>query len=486
MCMRMTQVRPHQCWNWGGDEIVHNPIIKAQRIIPGTDQGHYEIDIRQFISSTGNAVLGKAIKEIVKGLTDEEMYLFQSKTQGAFDFRKDKVLEYLSHFRYRPIDNRFHPTQKERIFEPWLFPSETYALKQGDCEDLAFLVATLLEASGISSYCIRVALGVIIDHSAPKGGRRWDHAWVMYKDEGGAWEIIEPLAHCMDAVVKKTRQKKEETPRDFLETASKQSDIEYVPYYVFNRQHLWRVRSPFPIAGEDVQEYLKKREFWDQFNPSFAITVHNDILDEALKGMKVSWLNKVKRAGFWADVNVLNYDPRDHSDFAYIDESWELANERLSSGKLTDFGLAVHAIADFYAHSMYAEFAPIREDGMIALYSKDFDPSVIKYDFSSFHVPGCKKRIEEAAKLWQGKIISGQWWRWYSTFPDELENAPGFWRHRCLPDHDKLAVDGLKPKHGDDHLYNKQEYKRQFCLRQAAAKEHIRSVYKQWKPLKKS
>ena len=47
-------------------------------------------------------------------------------------------------------------------------------------------------AAGVSSYCIRVALGSLLIH-VPRGKpRKHDHYWVMYQNESGVWEILEP------------------------------------------------------------------------------------------------------------------------------------------------------------------------------------------------------------------------------------------------------------------------------------------------------
>jgi transglutaminase-like putative cysteine protease len=49
-----------------------------------------------------------------------------------------------------------------RDYDTWLFPDETLALKRGDCEDISFLIASLLIASGISPYTVRVAIGYLL------------------------------------------------------------------------------------------------------------------------------------------------------------------------------------------------------------------------------------------------------------------------------------------------------------------------------------
>ena len=92
-------------------------------------------------------------------------------------------------------------------------------------------------------------------------------------------------------------------------------------------------------------------------------------------------------------------------------------------------------------------------------------------------LPGCHASLAAAQTYWQGSLISGQWWRWYITFPDDLQQAPTFPHRRCLPDHDALAVDSPVPKEAH-RRYDHQQYAEQFQLRRTAAVEHIRLVYR--------
>jgi len=152
------------------------------------------------------------------------------------------------------------------------------ALKGGDCEDFAFVIATMLEASGISSYCIRVALGSIVEHSDEKTFVRGHHAWVMYFDEAGLWQILEPLVF----LASDNRRKNPVLKRPPL-AADRLNDFEYIPHFVFNREHLWRVRTPDGSAVEPIfKDYVGDRKFWTKFNPKFAISIHESLYNEAL------------------------------------------------------------------------------------------------------------------------------------------------------------------------------------------------------------
>ncbi len=460
MCLQATPVKPYQKWHWAGDEIISS-IIPASRKVPGTGRKYYPIDIREFLSIKGNAVVHKELHALIDKLPVADRARFASEKPGNFDFRADKVIQHVGRLKYIPIG---------RDFDHWLFPDETLANDGGDCEDLAFLIAALLDAAGISSYCVRVALGRVDIHGGPKP-RSFDHAWVMYNNEGGAWEILEPMALIPAAT-------RAATPATF---SSQKQTVEYVPYFVFNSEHLWNIRSKKGRKGP-LTDYLATRRFWTKFEPTFAAGVHKSIFDDALNDLiSPADLRVVKRASFWVDVNVLNYDPRDHFDFGYIDESWQRVQQRLHTGKLKDFGLAGHAIADFYGHSLYGEFAEVPE-GELELYvpGKTELAREPAYDFKGCDLPGCELNRKLAAKHWKGQIISGQWWRWYATFPDDLQGTADFKKYRrCLPDHDVLAVDSAAFP-GRTHRYSADEFQQQFALRQTAAIKHIRQAYQDW------
>ena len=66
--------------------------------------------------------------------------------------------------------------------EYWQLPYETLALKTGDCEDQAFLLASLARAAGVEAEDIFVALGTIDNQG---------HAWVIVRTQIG-WRTLEP------------------------------------------------------------------------------------------------------------------------------------------------------------------------------------------------------------------------------------------------------------------------------------------------------
>lgn len=341
MCLQTSAVKSWDSWNWNGDEIIHKPVIRASRQIPNKKK-RYDIDIREFLTTIDNAVVGQTLGDVIASLRPEEQARFRSHGAGSFDFRADKLAEFVGTLKYRASANK-----SSRCPDAWLFPDETLAQTGGDCEDLAFVLAALLMASGISTYCVRVALGSLQISLAGGKVQKHGHCWVMYQNESGAWEILEPLRLSAAGMAKASNPKR-------LKTAPA---TEYIPHYVFNTDHLWHVDSLHfrPQAG--LNDYLMKRSFWNKFDPSFAASVHNTIFDKALSGLvPADALSRIKRKSLWLDANIATYDPRDHFDNGYIPEGWQQVQNRLAQFKQDpsdweSFGAAAHGIGDFYAHS---------------------------------------------------------------------------------------------------------------------------------------
>ena len=367
MCFQTSLIKPWDKWNWNGDEIVHLPIVPASRPVPGSKRNsRYKIDIREYLTTTNNAVVGERLSTIIKQLSPEQQSLFRSHSQGSFDFRADMILEWFRDLRYRPKAN-----VTPGCPDAWLYPDETLHENGGDCEDLAFLLAALLMASGISGYCVRVALGSL--HITLPNGKlqKHDHCWVMYQNEGAVWEILEP----MTKVGGRSGKSRSSPARQLAQS------LEYVPHYVFNTDHLWQIHSRDFNRDAEFSDYCHARKFWNKFDPSFAAGVHNTIYDQAL-GSKIpaAALSIIKRKSLWLDVNILTYDPRDHFDNGYIPEGWDRVNARLAAFRANNndwdnFGAAAHSIGDFYAHSSYVHFAVLQNaaspQGQAVVYSPD-------------------------------------------------------------------------------------------------------------------
>jgi hypothetical protein len=203
------------------------------------------------------------------------------------------------------------------------------------------------------------------------------------------------------------------------------------------------------------------------------------------------------------------YDPRDHFDNGYIEESWKQVADRLAQFKtdgvrnLDLFHRAAHAIGDFYAHSSYGQFGAIR-NGRLVLYDPD-DPAASlqqapEYgEASDFDIASGKLKFttngnlwkgstQEAAALWKGKLISGRYAQKHDShgvvetitfIPASLTKDKSFRLRGSLPHHNEIAVDEDR---GHNILYDKGKFAAQYQLRKDAAVRHIRQAFiENWK-----
>jgi hypothetical protein len=406
-----------------------------------------------------------------------------------------------------------------------MFPDETLTLKRGDCEDRAFLLASLLLASGISSYNVRVALGKV-----KYGSIEYDHVWVMYKSEAGMWMLLEPLLQNAPVKIPWGRRPKGKSIR--------YDRAEYEPQFIFNDSHLWAVkRTGRQVAFRDA---MALRRSWKKFKPEFAGAVHQSVLKEALSR---DLRGNAPTPAVAAFANVLNsyfhsilgntidnidsprkYNPLEHFDNGLIGDSWALVQQNLArfSGNNNDtfaFALAAHAIADFYAHSSYAHFAPkdnsaIDHSPAVKRYSaSDFASwrSGIRYDASLGFDLGTKKfsinthhwqgKLSQRPGKWAGKLLSGR----YAQADDSDRPSPNWlspsevvgyftegscqkdWDSlgviakypdvACAPHHNEIAVDDNNPSSMHVLYPRGQTFTNQFTLRRNTAVLHVREAF---------
>jgi hypothetical protein len=196
-----------------------------KRIVIGTSGVYIPTDIRAWLSSTNSEVVLRALQEID---------LPSAREAGTFDLRAWKIWDYVAGSVQYITDKKSFGLE-----DFWLFPEETLVLQKGDCEDSAFLLATLLLASGISEHCVRVVLGRV---STPDGA--YGHAWVVYQNELGRWCLLEST---LDAVPSQL------TPADPFTVPGNQ--YQYQPQFCLNASHLWSMGG----TKSQMAEYLKTR-----------------------------------------------------------------------------------------------------------------------------------------------------------------------------------------------------------------------------------
>jgi hypothetical protein len=514
MCLETINIKGLSNWNWEGDHIVHECIVPSSRPVVGfPGQEKYDIDVREFLVTERNEIIKKTIRLDVKRYLLAQQggnwEFFNSRDEGAFDYRADVIRTFVSEtISYEAKSGR----------DPWLFPDETLFVKKGDCEDRAFVIASLLIASGISSYNVRVALGTV----KTSEGKSFDHMWVMYKNEDGRWMLIEPL-------IVRTGTKR--SPMSWTGRGGSRREVtEYIPSYLFNDDHLWAVKHDDEF--ETFQDFVARD--WNKFDPKFAGEVHRTILNAALHGADESIIQKLN--GYFSravlkmvgpivdDIDRRTYDPRDHFDNGYVKDGWEQVAARLedfrsdNTKKLDSFALAAHAIADFYAHTSYAHFAKIEGTGKLAYavpfdqlnpgsgfetdrdYSKDSTFDLTSSNFSINTRVWTEGDKDKIPALWAGKLISGRYAQEGEAqgglikgiieatmhIPDNMQTAKDFSRRGSLPHHNEIAVDGPEAT-GDHVLYHNKSvnprmvFANQFICRRNAAILHVRKAfYNNW------
>lgn len=477
MCFEPSNVTDLIRWNWDGDVIIRQPIVPSGRRVVGVrSRRSYDIDVREFLTSNRNAVMERVLRHDIPPYVRHEggsVAHFAARRRGSFDYRAMVITSFVADtIAYQAGEGR----------DPWQFPDETLALKAGDCEDRAFLIASLLLAAGVSPFNVRVAFGRVFADRKP-----YDHMWVVYKNERGHWTLIEPLRlgkALADEHLPALRPLGQQAPK-----------VEYVPRFLFNDTHLWAVRGQ--ADSDDLQHFLRRD--WSRLNPKFAGEVHQTIVDEAIGGVPnvPSWVQKELDRNFTRlplggqiidspDLDIPDYSPLDHFDNGYIAESWGRVAQNLTLFKqdnranLKAFARAAHAIADFYAHSSYVHFATLVNPGDNAGHAEVFDPmnaptlaSSLSYEApSTFDLTDPKFSVNSslwtqgkaaAAQRWANQLISGRYAQpndtqpgltnhiteGITTIPASLRNAPGFADRGSLPHHNQIAVDDNTP--GDQH-----------------------------------
>jgi hypothetical protein len=530
MCIVRNCVTGQRRYNWDGDRIIHDTVVPSARPIVGIPGYHeYSIDIREYLITEKNAAISayiyKDIRQYIESIPIGDWAYFISHDEGSFDYRAFLINSYLSsNLKYA----------LRGIGKPWLFPDETITLGYGDCEDIAFLQASLMISSGISNYNVRVALGkILVTHENGKK-KTIDHTWVMYKNEGGVWRIIEPLLH------KKTFQGKGTQKQ--IKTLKKTSEIrsiEYIPYFLFNDQHLWRDRNS---SHNLLEKYLGERSK-HRLNPTFAGEAHQTIIHAAFDGLPNSfeWFKHYMDSQFLFGVTIpltkikipvvdkkdfdygdfklfpypqLAYDPLDHFDNGYVKESYAKVLDNLNAFKgdpknnIDSFAKAAHAIADFYAHTTYSAFAK-RQQINGKNYFSTFKPDVVlghSIDYSSGAFDLKSDKFSTNLKLWNGpknqippiwrdKLISGRYSQhgdWHNAAerfsttvsPLEDESQTQFNNRGSLPHHNEIAVDGdnqyVNKTTGNQVYQNPQDYQHELAIRENTAIVHIQQAFYQY------
>jgi len=226
-----------QLFDWAGTCIIFNSVFQKKRWILTPKDQHGNVrksiptDVREFICEQDN----QKIKKIIKELIDNEG-LPQNRDEGSFDKRANIIWKWIAENIKYELD-----AKAQRILDFWQFPAETLALGEGDCEDCAFLLASLLIASGISPFCVRVVFGKVCFPDGNEVG----HCWPVYRSESGSWIILES-----------TLDKVPVNWGNYFadELADENTKPRYSPSICFNQFHLWSIDTGSEIKDIDTEK----------------------------------------------------------------------------------------------------------------------------------------------------------------------------------------------------------------------------------------
>ncbi|HEY3255193.1 MAG TPA: transglutaminase domain-containing protein [Polyangiaceae bacterium] len=467
--------------DWGGVYIVP-PDETVTRLLPGGGKKAQPVrmDLRGFVPSRPSTVISKWVEAELAQAVKQHDWLEPLVHGMRHPKSFDTVANLLADAVFDKIDYRL------RGGAAWQLPEETLARGHGDCEDRATLLASALVAAGVSPYNVRVALGVVhlSRHGKSLGNKA--HAWVVYRAEDGGWLTLEPVP-------------------DHDKSKHPALGFEYEPHFVFNGDHKWSFMA---------EKRPRRGERWNELDPTFHGEVHKSIVLQAAAQANVPAPLRSQLARTFTtlfgnvidnpDLRFQSYHPRDHFDSGVIDEAWATVVARLQrfyASPLTDADgvnnlcWALHALADFYAHSTYAHFLKLEKGTLIPYdpsaktpalrYDYANDPTFSKVDFSHYDAWWKPSMFDRLAR-WNGRPISGR----YSLHGDSqdvferLTNAPpdsAFPNAAArqfvgsLPHHNEIAVD---EEVGSNKLYGTAAFKEQFAWRYHLALNHMVAALK--------
>lgn len=166
----------------------------------------------------------------------------------------------------------------------WQFPPETLALRSGDCEDQAFLAASLLLAAGIRRDDVRVVIGALYRPQHPSQRQLLGHAWPSVRDESGRWRILEtnldqlPVADLPEAAgaIEAAHVHEDIHPArlallDADELARDHRVCQFIPLLCLNDRNVWTVQETVPgrveaarLMHPDWSEQPTFRDLWQR------------------------------------------------------------------------------------------------------------------------------------------------------------------------------------------------------------------------------
>lgn len=250
---------------WGGRRRLEDSVLRRKRVISpsdGAEPVYCPWDVRHWVLPGDDCYM----REVWREIADSHQRDFSSSQARQSDLSAKVIW----HFVVEKIEY----VKDEEGFDFWQFPQETLGLKQGDCEDKSFLMASLLLAAGIPEGRVRVTVGAMYNLN---GNRRRliGHAWPMYRTSRGVWCILES---CMRHLPVRGQSGDLEAgaPEDvgieksvFLTADRLARDgrqMQYIPLLCFDSKSVWTVEEMRP--GQ-IRAAAKLHPDWNE-RPTFS------------------------------------------------------------------------------------------------------------------------------------------------------------------------------------------------------------------------
>lgn len=250
---------------WEGRHLLMDTVVHGKRTVTQGDAARLcPYDVRRWIMPPEDEVMGQAWEHLAKA---HHRYI----ASLSRAHRNDALAKAVWHF---VVEQVVYTPDEHADF--WQFPPETLALRRGDCEDKAFLCASLLLAAGIAADRVRVTLGALAAQSDHGSGLHYEgHSWPMYRNTRGDWCILETcLPHLPIHVAQGTGDpvlgsRSIAIHRAVFLTADRLAADgcreQYVPLVCWNHQTVWSV-EPRPAAVVSSAQGLQPN--W-ALNPTF-------------------------------------------------------------------------------------------------------------------------------------------------------------------------------------------------------------------------
>jgi len=158
-------------------------------------RGQYSMDVRNLIPNRSyilDPVVAGNAKKNANGDNYDEMAM--------------ALLRFVvSHLTYESDDKVYNQP------EFWQHPEITLAMRKGDCEDGALLLASLMRVAGIPAYRVKLCAGWV-----KSNGGRGGHAYVIYLADDNKWYTLD-WCYWADASIFNFKKKCHEDNTDYQE-----------------------------------------------------------------------------------------------------------------------------------------------------------------------------------------------------------------------------------------------------------------------------